>query len=142
MGKGEFIGMKIYQGIDIVEKSRIKKVYKKFGVRFLKKILSNNEISIFKDLKKRDERIIEILASSFSAKESFSKAIGSGIVDSLRFKDIEIIRKKSGKPKIKLSNRAECLIKKKLKSYKKYDLSLSISHERKSVISSVILLLF
>jgi len=58
VGKGEFIGMKIYQGIDIVEKSRIKKVYKKFGLRFLKKILSNNEISFFKDLKKSDERII------------------------------------------------------------------------------------
>ena len=134
--------MKIYHGVDIVEKSRIKKVYKKFGIRFLEKILSNKEINIFKDLKKREDRKIEILASSFSAKESFSKAIGSGIVYSLRFKDIEIIRENSGKPIIKLSNKAESLIKKKLKSYKNYDLSLSISHSRKSVISSVILLLF
>ena len=133
--------MKIYHGVDIIEKSRIKKIYKKFGIRFLEKILSNNEINIFKDIKKREDRKIEILASSFSAKESFSKAIGSGIVYSLRFKDIEIIRENSGKPIIKLSNKAESLIK-KLKSYKNYDLSLSISHGKKSVISSVILLLF
>ena len=65
--------MKIYHGVDIIEKSRIKKIYKKFGIRFLEKILSNNEINIFKDIKKREDRKIEILASSFSAKESFSK---------------------------------------------------------------------
>ena len=134
--------MQIHHGIDILEKSRIISIYDRFGERFLNKILSSDEKKIFKDLKKKETKLLEFLAGSFSAKESFAKALGLGMRDGLLFNNIEIIRDEFGQPYLKLTERAKILLQKKLKKFDNYDLSLSISHDRKNVISSVTILFF
>ena len=78
----------------------------------------------------------------FSAKESFAKALGLGMRDGLLFNNIEIIRDEFGQPYLKLTERAKILLQKKLKKFDNYDLSLSISHDSKNVISSVTILFF
>jgi|AP86_3_1055499.scaffolds.fasta_scaffold00123_5 holo-[acyl-carrier protein] synthase len=134
--------MKIHHGIDIIEKSRIKKIYQKYGIKFLKKILTNDEISFFEKFKNKNNRKLELLAGSFSAKESFAKAVGYGFRNGLKFSHIEVIRKENKRPYFKISDYAKLLLKKKLIEYKNYDLSLSISHNHKTVISSVTILFF
>ena len=134
--------MQIHHGIDILEKSRIISIYDRFGERFLDKILSSDEKKRFENLKKKKTRMLEFLAGSFSAKESFAKALGSGMRNGLLFNNIQIMRKEFGQPYVKLSDKAKTLLKKKLKNYENYDLSLSISHDRKNVISSVMILFF
>ena len=60
-------------GVDIVEKSRIKKSLK--NELFIKRIFTNLEISLAKN--KKDK--VSYYANRFAAKEAFSKSIGIGL---------------------------------------------------------------
>ncbi|MGR3742275.1 holo-ACP synthase [Companilactobacillus sp. DQM5] len=84
-------------GIDLTEISRIKKLTKEHD-GFIDKILTKSEK---KELKKfSDKRKIEYLAGRYSTKESFSKAIGTGIGKHVSFQDIEVLSDQYGKPYI------------------------------------------
>lgn len=82
-------------GIDIVELSRIKKIYER-QEKFAERILTKKEMGGFLQL--TAERKAEFLAGRFAAKEAFSKAVGTGIGGSLSFLDIEIEKDEKGKP--------------------------------------------
>ena len=62
-------------GIDLVENSRIKKIYDSYGYRFVKRILDNNEIKEFNI----SENKISFLAKRFASKEALSKSLGLGL---------------------------------------------------------------
>ena len=68
-------------------------------------------------------------AKRFAAKESLSKALGTGFKDGLNFKDIQILNNKIGKPYYLLNKKLENFIKKK-KKLKNFILFLSISDEK------------
>ena len=119
--------MKILQGIDLLKKERIQKVYLKFGDKFLSRIFSFKEIEQIKDNNKYTNKI----ASKFSAKEATSKAIGTGFSEGVKFKDIEILNKDNGKPIVKLHGNASLKIDEVLSS------SVSISDEDDLVITIV-----
>lgn len=120
--------MKILQGIDLLKIDRVEKVYLNYGENFLKKIFSNNEI---KQIKEKKSKIKYKIASKFSAKEATSKALGTGFSEGVKFKDIEILNLKSGKPIINLYGKAKKMIKNIQSS------SVSISDEDGFVISIV-----
>ena len=63
-------------GIDIVELSRIRRIYLR-QQKFVDRILTVNEKEIFYNL--TEDRKTEYLAGRFAAKEAFSKAIGTGL---------------------------------------------------------------
>ncbi|CQR48272.1 Holo-[acyl-carrier-protein] synthase [Paraliobacillus sp. PM-2] len=84
-------------GIDIVEISKLKKVYARKS-RFATKILTDQEIAQLGKCK-TEKRRIEFLAGRFAAKEAFAKAYGTGI-GKLGFKDIEVIKNDYGAPAI------------------------------------------
>ncbi len=117
--------MKILQGIDLLKISRIQKVHSKFGDKFLSKIFSIKEIEQIKQKKKYWRKI----ATKFSAKEAVSKAIGTGFSKGLRFKDIEILNLKNGRPVIVLHGIAKKKISNLISS------SVSISDEKELVIT-------
>ena len=60
------------QGIDIIEVCRIKKIYRRFGDLFLKKVLTDNEI---KNL--NGKRLVYRIANRF-AEKAIVKALGTG----------------------------------------------------------------
>jgi len=78
-------------GIDIIEVSRIRASYEKFGERFLKRILRPEEIAYC--LSHRFPA--PFLAARFAAKEAISKAFGTGIGKQLGWQDLEVGRKES-----------------------------------------------
>ena len=85
-------------GTDFIEKKRIEKVFKKYGNRFLNKILSESEKKKFPSISKSKK--ISFLTSAFSSKESFVKALGTGFRE-IYPRDISIIKDKLGiKPPI------------------------------------------
>ncbi len=88
-------------GTDIIEKRRIAKIYIKYGDRFLRRVLSRKELNEF-NIKKTEQKRISYLSNNFVAKESISKAMGTGLSAGLSLKKIEIIRDKHGAPKAKL----------------------------------------
>lgn len=67
-------------GTDICDVRRIRASLERHGERFAQKILSDAELAIWSERGARwSERGARYLASRFSAKESFSKAIGTGM---------------------------------------------------------------
>ena len=74
----------------------------------------------------------------FAAKEAFSKAIGTGFIDNLNFKDISIINDKMGKPSFIINEKIKKIIKKEFK-VSSFNFFLSISDEKKYSIAYVIL---
>ena len=118
-------------GVDIVEKSRIKRSLK--NKHFIKRIFTNTEILLAKS--KKDK--IAFYANRFAAKEAFSKSIGTGFRNNLNFIDLSIKNDKLGKPLFVITNRLKKIIKKKFK-ITKFDFFLSISDEKKYSIAYVI----
>jgi holo-[acyl-carrier protein] synthase len=81
-------------GIDIIEVKRIQASHEKFGDRFLKRILHDNEIAYCLSHKAPGP----FLAARFAAKEAISKAFGTGIGAQLSWQDMEVARRESGEP--------------------------------------------
>ena len=118
-------------GVDIVEKSRIKKSLK--NKHFTKRIFTNTEILLAKN--KKDK--IAFYANRFAAKEAFSKSIGTGFRNNLNFIDLSIKNDKLGKPLFVITDKLKKIIKKKFK-ITKFDFFISISDEKKYSIAYVI----
>ena len=119
-------------GVDIVKNSRIKKSINKN--RFLEKIYSSKEI---KDSKKKRNKVA-FFSKRFAAKEAFSKALGTGFTNGLKFKDISVFNKKHGKPAIKINKSLKILMRKKFKT-SKINALLSISDEKDYSIAYVVI---
>ena len=123
--------MYFQQGIDIVEIRRISKIYEKFGINFLIKVLTKEELKIVPTQKKRR---IDFVSGRFAAKEAIAKALGSGFRNGLSFKKISVINDIYGKPEIILERNINELLKKKTRDF---NILVSISHEKKYCIASV-----
>ena len=119
-------------GVDIVDNTRIKNSIK--NKNFILRIFSKKEINQSKKIKDKTN----YYSKRFAAKESLSKAIGTGFRKGLNFNDISIINDKYGKPKYELNNKVKKLIYSKFK-VKKIKISLSLADEKKySIAFSVI----
>lgn len=90
-------------GTDICDIRRIKAALDRSGERFALKILSDAEFKVWKARSARwPERGVRYLATRFSAKEAFSKAIGLGMRMPMTWRLCEISKMASGKPEIVL----------------------------------------
>ena len=90
-------------GTDICDIRRIRATFERQGERFAEKILSDAELATWKLRKERlPERGLRFLATRFSAKEAFSKAISMGMRLPMSWRLCEISSLPSGKPVIKL----------------------------------------
>lgn len=91
-------------GTDICDIRRIADALGRRGERFAEKVLGPDELKVFRARRARSEqRGIRYLATRFSAKEAFSKAIGLGLHLPMRMPDCQILNEASGKPVLKLS---------------------------------------
>ncbi len=116
-------------GLDIVDLDRIEEVLKKWGDKFIDKILTPNE--------KRSipKNRVQYVGSRFAAKEAMVKALGTGFSYGISFKDIEIISQANSSPEIVLNGNAKIVAdKKKIKR-----IFLSISHEKNIATAAVVL---
>ncbi len=114
--------MIVGHGIDIEALASIQNaVEKREG--FARRVLTDKEMERFASLKGR--RQIEYLAGRWSAKEAFSKAMGTGI-GKLGFQDLEVLNNERGAPYFS-------------KSPFSGKVWLSISHTDQFVTASVIL---
>jgi len=122
-------------GTDLVDIRRIEKLID--SSNFIQKIFTENEISNAKLITNTDKRNF-FFAKRFSAKESFSKAIGTGFGEVLAFKDIEIFNNDKGAPFIEVSSNVDTYIK-ELHAIKSYNINLSLTDEYPYAQSFVIL---
>jgi holo-[acyl-carrier protein] synthase len=116
---GEFLA--IYCGVDIVEIDRIKHSFGISGSAFRDKVFTENEINYCEN---RKNAMYASYAARFAGKEAVSKAFGTGIGESIKWKDIEILNNELGKPYVVLTGSAG----NKFKSFKGIGISISLSH--------------
>ena len=90
-------------GTDICDIRRIRASFERHGERFAQKILSETELAVWRRRSARwPERGVRYLATRFSAKEAFSKAIGLGMRLPMQWRLCEIANRPSGEPMIVL----------------------------------------
>ena len=90
-------------GTDICDIRRIEATLARRGERFAQKVLGPHEIEVFRARSAAvPARGVRYLATRFSAKEAFSKAIGMGMRMPMTWRACEIVKARSGKPEIAL----------------------------------------
>jgi holo-[acyl-carrier protein] synthase len=118
-------------GIDIAEVPRIRQAMERFGMRFLERIYTPEEMRYCDSKANRAERY----AARFAAKEAAMKALGTGWNHGVRWLDCEVVRAPGGRPTMRFHGRAgEFAVKLGVKNA-----ALSISHTAEQAIAQVIL---
>ena len=120
--------MIVGNGIDIIEVSRIKRIFDKFGYRFLERVYTGEEIEYC--FSHGDPW--PHLAGRFAAKEAAAKALGGK--PEFWFKKIQVLNKESGEPYLKFSGEAQ-----KTYSNLECNIIISISHSENYGVASAIL---
>ncbi len=116
-------------GTDIIETERIKSAIEQYGARFLNRIYTAEEQLYCESF--NDTKYVHY-AVRFAAKESFSKAIGTGITDNFKFKEIAVLNEPNGKPYMVLSGNLK-------EKYGNYKIHISLSHTAQNSVAFVIL---
>lgn len=90
-------------GTDICDIRRIRASLDKHGERFANKVLTEKELATWRARSARwPERGVRYVATRFSAKEAFSKAIGMGMRMPMTWRLCEVDKLPSGQPVIVL----------------------------------------
>ncbi len=126
-------------GTDICSVKRIKEAYKKYGERFLDRILTNDEKEYVegkavKNQARRLSSLSEAVAGRFAAKEAVAKALGTGW-NGIYWKEVEITNTERGEPQVILLGRAKKLLSQLGFSH----VEISLSHERDYALATVLL---
>ena len=91
-------------GTDVCDIRRIAATMERRGERFAERVLGAAELQVYQARRARTPaRGLRFVATRFSAKEAFSKAIGLGIRSPMTWRGCEILNEPSGKPFIHLS---------------------------------------
>tara|TARA_B100001173_G_scaffold250528_1_gene221347 strand:+ start:745 stop:1131 length:387 start_codon:yes stop_codon:yes gene_type:complete len=110
-------------GVDIIENKRIKESIR--NSKFRNRVFSNNEIK----QSSLTNNKVGYFSKRFVAKEAFAKALGTGFRKNLKFKDIEVINDKMGKPYYNKTNKITKLVQKNFR-VRNFNCFLSISDEK------------
>ena len=90
-------------GNDICDVRCIRASLERHGERFAARVLSEAELATWRSRSARwPERGVRYLATRFSAKEAFSKAIGLGMVMPMTWRNCEVANLPSGQPTLVL----------------------------------------
>jgi holo-[acyl-carrier protein] synthase len=118
-------------GTDLVEIERIKRAISRTGQRFIERVYTEVE----QQYCRTQHPPYACYAARFAAKEAFLKALGTGLRQHMRWRDIEVQRDVLGKPRLHLYGylREQC------DSQRIRYIHLSLSHTASMAIAQVIL---
>ncbi len=85
-------------GVDLVNASRIERVIRRWGSKFVRRVFTPDEA----EMCYRRSPPFSAFALRFAAKEAFSKALGLGMWNGLKWREIEVFNYSSGKPSLRL----------------------------------------
>jgi holo-[acyl-carrier protein] synthase len=118
-------------GTDLIETKRIEESIDRYGERFLERVFTLDEIAYCMRKKKN---AAESFAARFAAKEAGAKALGTGISRGITWKELEVRREPTGRPKLHLSGRAEAIAER----MGVHRMHLSLTHSRELAMAVVI----
>jgi holo-[acyl-carrier protein] synthase len=88
-------------GTDIVELSRVRSIYDRYGDHFARRILMDEELELFR----RSKDPVRFLAMRFAGKEATVKAMGTGFAHGVWLRDVGVLNNDWGRPVIVWSER-------------------------------------
>jgi holo-[acyl-carrier protein] synthase len=88
-------------GTDIVELSRVREIFDRYGDRFAHRILMDEELELY--ARTRDP--VRFLAMRFAGKEATVKAMGTGFAHGVWLRDVGVLNNDWGRPVIVWSER-------------------------------------
>lgn len=93
-------------GTDILQASRIERVYERYGDRFAERLLLDEELALFNQSRNK----VRFLGMRFAAKEAIAKALGTGFSNGIWVRDVGSVPNKLGQPQVVYSarGRATC----------------------------------
>ena len=106
-------------GVDLVDIKRMQKVLERWGDRFVARVFTETEAAVCRQRGNPSSSF----ATRFAAKEAFSKAIGFGMRQGVRWRDIEVFHFPGGKPGLRLHGKSSDLCREK--AIQGFHLSLS-----------------
>jgi holo-[acyl-carrier protein] synthase len=123
--------MIIGTGVDLAEVPRIRQSIERYGARFLNRIYTEAEISYCEEKASR----FESYAARFAAKEAGMKALGTGWSRGVRWRDIEVVRRRGQRPTIQFHGEAAAIATK----LGAKNIALSLTHTSEQALAHVIL---
>lgn len=119
-------------GTDLVEVARIEAIWKRFGMNFARRILTQSEL---RDLQ-QTKNPVPFLAKRFAAKEAVAKALGTGFrPQGLLLTEIGVRNDGLGRPHLEFSGNTKTEIERQ----GVLDAHLSLSDEREYALAFVVL---
>jgi holo-[acyl-carrier protein] synthase len=116
-------------GIDIVDLSRVARLYEKYGERFLGHILSPGEIEL---CNRRSDKVA-FLAGRFACKEAVIKALAPYLGTRPSFSSITIRNETGGRPEVHFGQPLD-------KKLEPLSFRVSISHDRTSAVAMAVII--
>ncbi len=116
-------------GTDIIEVERIKSLAEQYGDRFLKRIFTQTEIEYCEQF--GDKKYLHY-AARFAMKESFSKAIGTGLTQGFKFTEVGVVNQPGGKPIIVLDGGMK-------EKYGHFKIEVSLTHTEQNAVAFVVM---
>jgi holo-[acyl-carrier protein] synthase len=90
-------------GVDILRIDRVESVYRRFGERFVSRLLMPEELEGFR----RSKRPVRFLTMHFAAKEAVVKAMGTGFANGMWIRDTGTVPDRFGRPEVVFSPRGD-----------------------------------
>jgi holo-[acyl-carrier protein] synthase len=112
-------------GIDVVDIEKVEDLYRRWGTRFLSRVLTKDEAAFCLSR----YRVSESIAARIAAKEAFYKA--SGLTGYLPWKQIEVVTPDSNRPALQLRGGLRA-------AYADRNVLVSLSHTRGVAVAVVV----
>ncbi len=95
-------------GSDMIDIRRIEEALERFGSRFENRVFTERERMKAKTREKAGPKVIAATyAKRFAAKEACAKALGTGLRQSVYWRDMEVVNRPGGAPTLLLRNGAK-----------------------------------
>ena len=118
-------------GVDIAATERFQRFIDNGNSAIMERLFTQSERSLCGNRKDA----ASCLAARFAAKESFLKALGTGLRDGISWQDMEVTNNALGKPELTLSGKAE----EQILANGVVRVHVSLSHDGGSAIAMVVL---
>lgn len=119
--------MIIGTGTDLVHIPRMAQTFEKQGMRFLNRCFSDAEIEYALAAKDPGMRAAR-LAKRWAAKEAFGKALGTGIAEGIRLRDISVLHGANSRPFLTVTGGAKDMLE-KIAQHGTPDIHLSLADD-------------
>ena len=126
-------GTRMAHGVDVVDVQRFRALLDGHGERVLERLFSPQERAYCE--RYRDGAAAH-WAVRFAAKEAVLKALGTGLGEGMRWRDVEVYRDENGRPGVRLAGKVKAVFEEA--GFER--ILISLSHSREVAMASVILI--